>query len=174
MLTLFLLRHAKSSWDNIALNDYDRPLNARGTRSAPAIGHYLREKSHDPGLILCSGARRTRETLGLVLPFMSGDQEIRIEEALYRAHDGEALIQRLFALDRTARSVMIIGHNPAMQDLFSALAVHGDGEEIDRLRSKYPTGALAVLSFDTHSWRDISVNGGTLIDSALPRELLQE
>ena len=87
MLTLFLLRHAKSSWEDATLDDYDRSLNARGKRSAPAIGRYMAQKAYAPNLILCSGSHRTRETLGLVLPYLHGDQEIRVEEGLYHARD---------------------------------------------------------------------------------------
>jgi len=174
MLTLFLLRHAKSSWEDTSLDDYDRPLNARGQRSAPAVGKYLVEKGYLPDLILCSGARRTRETLGLIVPYLDGDLRIRVEEALYRAHDGEALLQRLQAVDARARSVMLIGHNPAMQDLFTALATGGDPLALERLAAKFPTAALAVLSSEATSWRDIAMSGATVTDHALPRDLLQE
>ncbi len=174
MLTLFLLRHAKSSWENTALDDYDRPLNARGMRSAPAIGRYLAEKTYLPDLILCSGARRTRETLGLILPYFDGDLRVRVEQALYRAHDGQALLQRLHAVDSNARSVMLIGHNPAMQDLFTMLAIGGDPLALERLSAKFPTAALAVLSSEATSWREFAAFGATVTDHALPRDLLEK
>lgn len=172
MLTLFLLRHAKSSWNDETLDDFARPLNARGNRSAPAIGQFMAEKSYSPSLILCSGARRTRETLGHIIPFLSGNQEVRIEDTLYRAFDGPALLQRLHTVDRRFSSLMLIGHNPSIQDLFSATANDGEAETIERLKTKYPTAALAVLKFDVASWADIGINGGTVLDTALPRDLL--
>lgn len=174
MLTLFLLRHAKSSWTDPILDDYERPLNARGKRSAPVIGAYMEEHRYDPKLILCSGARRTRETLGLVLPFLRGDTEIRLEESLYAAHDGEALKQRLQALGNGPETVMLIGHNPAVQDLTSMLCVDGDESALSRLRQKYPTGALSVIQIDAVNWRDIGAAPGRLTDLALPREILAE
>lgn len=174
MLTLFLLRHAKSSWSDPILDDFERPLNARGKRSAPVIGAYMEEHRYDPKLILCSGSRRTRETLGLVLPYLHDDAEVRIEEALYAAHDGQALLSRLQALGTGPEKVMLIGHNPAVQDLTAMLCVEGDETALSRLRQKYPTGALSVIQMDAVSWRDAGIAPGRLIDLALPREILAE
>jgi len=174
MLTLFLLRHAKSSWTDPILDDYERPLNARGKRSAPVIGQYMEEHRYDPKLILCSGSRRTRETLGLVLPYLHGDADIRVEEALYTAHDGEALLNRLRAIGAGPDKVMLVGHNPAVQDLISMLCVEGDETALSRLRQKYPTGALSVIQLDAVNWRDAGTTAGRLTDLALPREILAE
>ncbi len=174
MLTLFLLRHAKSSWDDPILDDYDRPLNARGKRSAPVIGNYMQEHRYHPKLILCSGSRRTRETLGLVLPYLQGDSEIRMEEALYSAQDGLALLQRLQDIGTGPQNVMLIGHNPAVQDLTFMLCEEGDETSLSRIRQKYPTGALSVIQIDAVNWRDAGSTSGRLIDLALPREILAE
>ncbi|RVU38495.1 histidine phosphatase family protein [Hwanghaeella grinnelliae] len=174
MLTLFLLRHAKSSWSDPILDDYERPLNARGKRSAPVIGAYMEEHRYAPRLILCSGSRRTRETLGLVLPYLHDDADIRLEEAMYAAHDGEALLQRLQALGNGPDKVMLIGHNPAVQDLTTRLCEEGDETDLSRLRQKYPTGALSVIQLDAVNWRDAGSTPGRLIDLALPREILAE
>jgi phosphohistidine phosphatase len=133
---LFLLRHAKSSWDDPSLSDHDRPLAPRGRRAARRIGRHLRDEGIAVSEVLCSSALRARQTLELVQP--SG--EIRIERGLYGASADE-LLGRLRAVPEGVDAVMLIGHNPAIQDLAVGLA--GSPEEL--ASTKFPTGALATL-----------------------------
>src|SRR5262245_5412800 len=123
MKRLYLLRHAKSSWDDESLADHDRPLSARGRRAADAIGTYLREHGIEPELILCSSSTRTRETLARI--GLDGE----IERDLYGASASE-LLARVSELPPSLGSVMLIGHNPGMHDLALGLT----GEPAD----KYP------------------------------------
>lgn len=171
MLTLFLLRHAKSSWTDRTLDDHDRPLNERGRAAAPAVGRYMRDNGMAPDTILCSGAWRTRETLGLLLPHLHGDAEIRIEEALYDANGGAELLSRLRSVDGRAACVMLVGHNPAIGELAALLCGHGPGEAMAQMRRKFPTAGLAAIDFQAAAWGEIGESDGTLTSFVQPRGL---
>src|ERR671923_1158092 len=138
MKRLFLLRHAKSSWKDEGLADRDRPLAGRGRRAAKVMARHLQEEKISPALVLCSPARRTRETLEAVSP--SG--EVRIEDELYGASEAE-LLERLRRVPEAIESVMLIGHNPAIEEL--ALGLASRGERLEDVERKFPTGALATL-----------------------------
>jgi phosphohistidine phosphatase len=160
---LFLLRHAKSSRDDEGLADRDRPLARRGRRAAEAMAKHLREKKISPELVLCSPARRTRETLEMVGP--SG--EVRMEEELYRA-SANGLLSRLQEVPDDVASVMLIGHNPAIEDL--ALALAAGGARLVDMESKFPTGALATLDVPD-SWRELAPDSAELVGFVTPKEL---
>ncbi len=170
MRTLYLLRHAKSSWDDPALDDHDRPLNARGRRAAGAMGSHLERADAAPSLVLCSSARRARETLSLVLPHLRGECDVTIERALYLASLQE-LLDRLRAVDGQHHGVLAIGHNPSLHELACALAGSGGADELAALRRKFPTAALAVLEFELENWRDLAPGVGRLGAFTAPREL---
>jgi phosphohistidine phosphatase len=168
MKCLFLLRHAKSSWKDPALADHDRPLASRGRRAAKLLADHLRCERVAPGLVLCSSARRTRETLERIGPL--GEQAtIRIERELYAAAD-HRLLERVRAVDDEFESVLLIGHNPGVQEL--ALSLADSGEKLATLRRKYPTGALARLEF-AGRWRELGPGGAELTDFVTPKQLAQ-
>jgi phosphohistidine phosphatase len=158
---LLLLRHAKSSWDDPALADHDRPLAARGRKAAKLIRAHLLEEQIGISLVLCSSARRARETLELVAP----PGQVRIEHELYGASTDQ-LIDRLRRVPDEIEAVMLIGHNPAIQDLAVAL-VAGESELASR---KFPTGALASLAF-AGSWSALEQEHCELAAFVTPREL---
>ncbi|MEX2201426.1 MAG: histidine phosphatase family protein [Dongiaceae bacterium] len=169
MKRLYLLRHAKSSWEDPEGSDFGRSLSKRGRRAAPAIGRYIQSEGFRPRLVLCSSARRTRETCELALAAWTPPPEIRFEPALYLA-EPETILRLLAVLPEAADDVMVIGHNPGLQ----ALAVRlggGGGEALRRLRSKFPTGGFAVLDLDIDGWRAIADGGGLLIRFVAPRDL---
>ena len=170
MLTLFLLRHAKSSWSNPDLEDFDRPLNSRGQKAAMKMGAYIQAHDLNPDLILCSAAARTCETLGRILPFLNGDIEIQTLEALYHAGRPEQIRRLLTDHAIGSKRVMVIGHNPIMQDFALETCSSGDAVMLDLLNTKYPTGALAEIRFEASSWKDIAANGA-LIRFIQPRSL---
>ena len=151
---LFVLRHAKSSWDDPGLDDHERPLAPRGRRAVEAIAAYLDASGIAPEVVLCSSSRRTRETLEGVA--VGGEH--MIEPALYAAGTEEVL-DRLRQLPDDVSSVMLIGHNPAAQMLVLRLTNHDStgrvDPERDEVKRKFPTGALATLAFDC-SWRELA------------------
>jgi phosphohistidine phosphatase len=157
---LYLLRHAKSSWKEEGLADRDRPLARRGRRAAKAIRRHLREQGVDPELVLCSPARRARETLEGIEPAL-GRGGVRVEPELYGA-SADALLARLREVPGAVRSVMVIGHNPALQELAVLLA---------GLEGKFPTGALATLAFRGRDWTALDRGTAELIEFVRPRDL---
>lgn len=171
MLTLALLRHAKSSWDDPAEDDFARPLNSRGQKSAPEAGRTLAALGVNPAMILCSPSRRTRETLALALPGLGAERkpEICFDENLYLA-TGSDLLDRIRDIDKDRRCVLVIGHNPGLHSLAVALAGHGDSTALSSLSEKYPTAALALFTFDKNEWHAIAPGGGRLQAFWTPKE----
>jgi phosphohistidine phosphatase len=165
--TLLVLRHAKSSWDDASLADGDRPLAPRGRKALPLLARHLEDNVPPPELVLCSSARRAVETLEGVRPAL-GDVEVRIEPGLYLA-DSDELIDVLRTLPAEPGTVMLVGHNPGLQELVLELAAAGD--DLERVRSKLPTGALATLELDIERWADLEPRAGRLASLAVPREL---
>ena len=169
MRTLLLLRHAKSSWADLTVADHDRPLAPRGTRAAHQIESHLLREGIRPALVLCSSARRARETLSAVRPALSDSADVRIESDLYGA-DAATILQRLRGVDATVASVMIIGHNPGLELLAVDLAGDGDGRALAQLRTKFPTGALATLEIDS-DWALLNSGNAHLTGLVVPRQL---
>jgi len=170
MLTLFLFRHAKSSWSDPTLSDRERPLATRGLADAPLMGKAMAERGIDPELVLCSPARRTRDTLDLVLPELRVKPKVIYDDALYHASP-EEMLDMVHAVQPGAARVMLIGHNPELQSFALDLVGSGPKRFRDRLRMKYPTAALAVIDFANGPWRNVTVNSGTLSLFLTPREL---
>jgi phosphohistidine phosphatase len=170
MLTLSLLRHAKSSWSNPALPDRERPLATRGVTDAPLMGKAMAERGIDPELVLCSSARRTRDTLDLVLPELRVEPKIVYVDALYHASP-EEMLEMLHGIQPGANRVMLVGHNPEIQAFALDLVGSGPKHFRDRLRTKYPTAGLAVINFVSGLWKSASVNSGTLNLFLSPRDL---
>jgi phosphohistidine phosphatase len=163
--TLYLLRHAKSSWDEPALPDFERPLAPRGRRDARLMAKHLRRLETAPELVLCSSAVRTRETLELLRPDLSDDY-VQLEDQLYGA-SSETLLHRLRAVPDEIGSVLLIGHNPGLQEL--ALELARNGREREQLEAKFPTAALATLVVP--SWSGLNPGSADLLAFVRPKQL---
>ena len=166
-LTLYLLRHAKSGWDNPNLQDVDRPLSDRGRRETRWLAELLRTRGISPSRILCSAAQRTRETLAGVVPALSREASIDITRRLYEA-PAERLLSVLREQLPTDDSVMLIGHNPGLEDFAGMLAGAGHRLTIASLRDKYPPAGLAQFEFDARRWGDIATGAGQLVAFMTP------
>jgi phosphohistidine phosphatase len=166
---LFVLRHAKSSWDDPQLADHDRPLAPRGLRAVGLLADYLEANGIRPEQVLCSSARRTIETYERVHP----TGELSVEGDLYGASASE-LLERLRRLPADTTSAMLIGHNPAVQMLVLELAGANGGApasaDLREVQRKFPTGALATLGFDC-VWRELAPGAAELITLVRPRDL---
>jgi phosphohistidine phosphatase len=166
---LFVLRHAKSSWDDPGLDDHERPLAPRGQRAAELLAQHLADQHIQPAQVLCSSARRTVETCVGVAP----GGELLIEPELYCA-SGDDVLERLRQVPEETPSVMVIGHNPALQTLVLRLAgANGDapkGSDLAEVQHKFPTGALATLSFEC-SWSELAAGSAKLDGLLRPRDL---
>lgn len=169
-MILYLLRHAKSSWSDPGVGDHDRPLTPRGQRGARTIGRWLAARPVQPALVLCSSARRAVDTLELVLAELPHRPEVRVERGLYMS-DPDSLLDRIQQVGRGVEAVMMVGHNPATAELATRLCGSGDAEAQRRLRSKYPTAAVAELRFDGDDWGQIAFGNGELLAFCTPREL---
>jgi len=170
MHQLLLLRHAKSSWDTAATPDRDRPLNARGRRTATTMRRAMRDLGLAPDLILVSTAKRTLETMTALEPW---DDTPLVEpmDDLYLANE-ETLLDALRGVSETVRSVLLIGHNPGMHELAVTLTDPrvSAGGLVDRVRDGFPTGALAEFSV-TGPWSRLNAGSLRLMRFLTPRML---
>ena len=164
---LYLLRHAKSDWDDRALADLDRPLAPRGRKAAAALAAHIERTGISPALVLCSPARRTMDTLRLISGSFRDPVEILVEEELYGAGMGD-LLRRLRKVPGSTPSVMLIGHNPSIHEL--ALALARGVDDLNQLKGKFPTAAMATLAVPG-PWKDLGTEPADLLEFALPRDL---
>lgn len=174
-MRLLLLRHAKSDWPTSdEKDDHERSLAARGRRAAPQIGAYMRAKGYEPALVLCSTARRTKETLELLLPYFKPAPKIRYQRTLYLA-EWPVLLSAVQKAPVSASPLLLIGHNPGLEHLAIALALQpktvAERARAQRLAQKFPTGALAVLDFEGTGWRSAKPGLGQLADYMRPKDL---
>ena len=191
--TLYLVRHAKSDWEDPGLVDRDRPLAARGRKAASALAGHIERSGISPALVLCSPARRTMDTLRLISGSFRDPVEILVEDELYGASMGE-LLRRLRKVPAPTPSVMLIGHNPAIHELALSLISSGasrgasrvssgasrgasegagaatSADSLKQLKAKFPTGAMATLAVPG-PWKDLGDEPADLREFVLPREL---
>jgi phosphohistidine phosphatase len=171
MLTLALLRHAKSNWDVPGALDFDRDLAQRGLEAAPRMGKEIARIGFSPDLVLCSDAVRARMTLDLVAPYIAPPpRTVLYERGLYMA-SARQLLERLHEVADSIKSVMLVGHNPGFHELNIALIGDAAAEAEHAARSKFPTCALAIYTFDTDQWAKVSPRKGHVIHFATPRGL---
>ncbi|WP_235720875.1 SixA phosphatase family protein [Magnetospirillum molischianum] len=170
MRKLFLLRHAKSSWDDPVLADFDRPLSRRGHEAAVRLAAFVERYGLTPKLALVSTARRTRETweaLARIMPTVPASYE----PGLYAAGQSD-LFQRLQKLDPPLESVILVGHNPGLERLADFLSNRqGEPVALDRMARKYPTGALAELTLDIAGWDELECGCGRITCFTRPVDL---
>ena len=167
---VYLFRHAKSSWSNPELEDFDRPLARRGERACEAMGEYFRLADLHPGLVVCSAALRTRQTLERVLPAIGEDAVVKYYRGLYLAGP-QAMLNRLRRTPTDVRRVMLVSHNPGMQTLALRLAGGGPEQDLRRLADNLPTGALAILVFRGRCWEELDEGSCELHSLVVPRDL---
>jgi len=161
MKTLLLLRHAKSSWKDNGVRDFDRSLNQRGLKAAPSIGNLIRKRKLQPDLVLSSPAERARQTTQLVFEAAGLKTEVRFDERIYEA-TGVRLFEVVGQIEEDANVVMLVGHNPGLEELLEALT----GEAYD-----LPTAALACIELNIEKWNKVRAGGGQLEWLVKPKEL---
>jgi phosphohistidine phosphatase len=152
MKKLFMLRHAKSSWDNHDLADFDRPLNAEGLEAAPFMGNFFYEKQVQPDVIISSPAKRAKQTAILVRESAQFDSKIQYEEKVYEASP-LTLVQIISALDDKHESLLLVGHNPGFEGLIKLLT----GEALD-----LPTAGFVTINLQINSWSETTAGSGKL------------
>ncbi len=170
MIQLAILRHAKSSWDNPGLDDFDRPLNARGRQAAPIIGQVLASLKVSPDVVLCSPSRRTRETLDAIAPYISSaEHHVRFDDQLYLASP-DVLTTCIRNAGRNAKRVLLIGHNPGLHELAASLALSGDPAQLANMKNHFPTAALALLTLGGDTFAAMETAGGHLEAFITPKD----
>jgi phosphohistidine phosphatase len=164
---LLLLRHAKSSWDDGGLPDHDRPLAPRGEKALARLRAHLDASGTEPDLVICSSARRTVQTLDGIRGALAAGATVSVEGGIYLA-DAQRLLERVHQIGHGVRCALLVGHNPGLEDLAALLVGSGDADLRAALAAKYPTGALAHVSFDG-GWSDLGPGAGRLEDYFVPR-----
>ncbi len=176
---LVLLRHAKSAWPDVP--DHERPLGRRGQRDAPVMGRWLRAAGHVPDQVLCSTARRARETWQLAQAGLGATPPVSFDDGVYQA-SAVQLLDLIRRAPPAARTLLLIGHDPAIQELALALAAAtspahlgavndaGPPAMLDRMRAKFPTAAIAVFEF-TGNWDQLGPGAARLTRFVTPRDL---
>lgn len=164
MKTLFILRHAKSSWDNADLADFDRPLNSRGLRAATFIGNFIYENKIQPNLILSSPAKRAKQTIVLVKETALLERKLRYEEKIYEASP-LTLLHILSEVEDKNETIMLVGHNPGLEGLIKLLT----GEE-----PTMPTAGFAKVNLNIEKWSDVATNCGQLESLIRPKDELKD
>jgi phosphohistidine phosphatase len=159
MKTLLLMRHAKSSWDDSSLTDHERPLNPRGRRDAPVMGERLDQSGHAPDHILCSTAKRARETAELLDEALASTGPLDVREGIYHATPGELLAAITEA--GAGERLLVIGHNPGMGELVERLT--NDPQDM-------PTAAIAIIELPIEEWHEIVNAEGRLVDFLKPKD----
>lgn len=161
MKTLFVLRHAKSSWENTNLSDFERPLNERGLEAAPLMGKVMKENQFQPEMILSSPAKRASQTAEIIREKAGIDGEIRYEERIYEASPAR-LLEVISEQNDEIESLIIVGHNPGLEGL-----VRFTTGQIEPM----PTAALAVIDFKINKWSEINSANGVLRTFIRPKEI---
>ncbi len=166
MKRLVVLRHAKSDWP-AGVADRDRPLGRRGRRDAPAAGLWIAEHVGVPDMVWCSPARRTRETWELLAPHLGGSPDVTFDERIYEA-DVASLIEVLRETLKGTSTVLLVGHNPGVQELVLTLA-EDERDEVQVLaETKFPTSGVALLAVEG-PWRELTAGSARLTEFAVPR-----
>jgi phosphohistidine phosphatase len=161
MKSLLLLRHAKSDWDQPGISDFARPLNKRGQKAAPLMGQFARKRRLRPDLVVSSPAERARQTAHLLVEAAAYHVEIRFDERIYEA-SWSRLLEIVQQLDESSSQVLMVGHNPGMEDLLLNLS---------GVNRRMPTAALARINLAIESWNDAAPGSGQLEWLVKPKDL---
>ena len=161
MRTLYLLRHAKSSWKDASLADFERPLKGRGREAAEQMGRFLASKKVTVGALISSPSVRTRQTIDIVLRHVHLGVEPQFDQRIYEA-SLSTLVQIVSELPDDKKAAMLVGHNPGMEEMLAFLT---------RESRHMPTCALAKISVDVSSWKEAGRGSGKLEWFVTPKDL---
>ncbi len=171
MKTLGLLRHAKSDWNDARLRDFDRPLNARGRKGAGLIGRHIHDFGQHWDRVLASPAARSAETIELAAAGAMETLPINWDRRIYLASSA-TLIDLLAEADDGLDAVLMVGHNPGLEDLiFDLVPDNGTSPLRDAVEAKFPTATFAVLKLDIAHWAAIAQGCAALVHMMRPRDL---
>jgi phosphohistidine phosphatase len=169
MRTLYLLRHGKAESGAPGGRDYDRALAPRGLRESARMGVHLAECSDPPSWFLCSPAKRAAETLARVRESLPLGEDGEFQQHLYLASD-EQIFESVCEVDDTVDSLLVVGHNPGLEQLAASLARPPEVEPHAWAPPNFPTAALAMLRFDVDRWFDLAPRRGEIVFTT-PKQL---
>ena len=170
MTILTVLRHAKSSWDQHGLDDFDRPLNERGRKAAKRVGRELKQRNIRFDQVIASPAVRVRETLDELAKGYDKHLNVHFDERIYGAAV-ETLLDVVQGIPDEVHAPLLVGHNPGLQELLLKLAHEDDAGLRRKLAAKYPTAAVAVVTLAAPRWEEVAPDSGEIRELILPREL---
>ena len=162
MKELVLIRHAKSSWKDINLDDFDRPLNKRGEKNAPFMAKVLKKLVKKPDLIICSSSKRTRLTLDFFIKEFDYKNKIIFENSIYET-SYENILEVIKNIDKKYKRIFLIGHNPGLNDLTNYL--------VSSFKENIPTCGILKINFDIDSWENVEKDSGELEFFKYPKML---
>jgi phosphohistidine phosphatase len=173
MRRLMLLRHAKSDWSKAGQRDHDRDLSERGRLAAPRMGAYLAKHGLSPDCVIVSTARRTRETWKLVAAALPARPRPVFDERIYEAMP-EDILTAIRDTPASCQRLLVVGHNPGLQDLALQLIKGGSKDALDRLRDKFPTAGLALIDVPRDDWASLHAGSGRIESFMTPRLLSEK
>jgi len=171
MRRLLLLRHAKAERSRAGEGDHERPLAARGRDDAPKLGAYLVRHAFMPNLVVVSTSARTRETWELAATAFEDLPQVKFDERIYEAGP-QAILKVIQEIGSEIGTLLVIGHNPGLQELAALLVAVGDSDALRRLKEEFPTAALAVINFMVEDWNRVHQRAGRLEHFVTPRTLV--
>ncbi len=164
MKTLYIIRHAKSSWDDPGLSDFDRPLNERGKKDAPRMGKRLREKNAVADIMVSSPAKRAISTCKRIAEELQYSKEkIQTDERLYHA-DEDDILSAIRNLSEKHSNAFLFGHNPGLTDFVNSL-----NQNKRNIIDNVPTCGVVCFRFQSDTWKEIKFNGGELVFFDFPK-----
>lgn len=167
-----LLRHAKSSWDDLDMDDRERPLNRRGHLAAPLIASFMLQEHAVPDVALVSPALRAQQTWSYCAKLFAGKTLTRTVEATYDFGEGEELFEAVRYHGGTTTNLLLVGHNPSIEGLASLLIGAGNATLVKRMTRKFPTAALAIIDLPGRNWKEIKLASGQLRCFKRPKDLV--
>ncbi len=170
MTILTVLRHAKSSWDNAGIEDFDRPLNDRGRKAARRVGRELKHRKIRFDHVIASRAVRVRETLKELASGYGRDLDVRFDEKVYAA-GVDTLLSIVRTLPENIHAPLLVGHNPGLHELLVTLTRNDGAGLRRRIVAKFPTAAVAVVTLPAARWEEVLNGSGEIRELIIPREL---
>lgn len=170
MKSLFLLRHAKSSWNDKSVEDHDRILSKRGERAAAAMGQFLADSGVEPDRAICSTAVRAKQTWDILSANWPGAPDVSFEQGLYLA-GATQLLNRLRQLEPDLHSILVIGHNPDIEKVIRGIASKGRKDNLARAAHKVPTCAFAEIALPIDDWATLEPGTAMLEQFVIPKDL---
>jgi len=167
MLELYVMRHAKSSWDNLQLPDHDRPLSDRGKRNAKKICEFFVKKQIKFDLVLVSSSIRTKKTLKILQKKLEKPKKIITSKSLYLADENKIALK----IKKGYKKVLLINHEPAVTNLVNYLVKNKENSLFKLMNYKFPTAAFAKIVFDLDNWSKINDRTGLLKNFIRPKDI---